>query len=369
MKKILFVLFTAGFMIHAKAQLVVNLQLPPVALILKSQLWNMTLVNTSGQTMTVKVDITLSDVTNNVTVMTASSAQFVLTQGARQMQAGDFMPIVYNVVNGNYNINNDPNGFLPVGHFDVCYQFIKLVHLANEILTEECETVEIEPLSPPMLVFPEDEAVIETPRPLFHWIPPAPANLFNNLSYALRMVEVTGIQTPTDAIQQNIALFAEQNIIAPSIIYPAGLPALDTGKLYAWQVTANNNGSFIARSDVWVFRLGTFGSEGQQYVSGESYAKLKLEGGSGYFLCKGALKFHYDNHFNDDTVTVSIHRMNDQQTTVFIDSNYLLQPGQNFKQLDIRNMDGFTNNRFYLLELINSRNERWVGKFLYKREE
>lgn len=369
MKRIFFMLIAAFIASQVKAQLVANLQLPPVALTLKSQLWNMTLVNSTGQNLRLKVDVTLTDITNNITVMTASSAEFNLAAGTRQMQLTDFMPVVYNVVSASYNIDNNPNGFLPIGHFNVCYQFLKIINDYTETLTEECETAEIEPLSPPVLIFPEDEAVIEFPRPVFNWIPPAPANLFSNLSYDMRLVEVTGIQVPADAIQQNIALFAQQNINAQSIVYPAGLPALDTGKLYAWQVTANNNNSFVAKSDIWVFRVGSFGSSGHEYVSGEAFAKLKMEGISNYFLCKGMLKFHYDNHPNDDSVSIAIYDLNEPQTAVYADNNYQVQPGQNFKQVDISTLQGFTDGHFYLIELINSRKEKWTGKFLYKRED
>lgn len=369
MKKIIFILMAAIFLAEAKSQLVANLQLPPVALTLKNQLWSMTLVNTTGQNLRLKVNVTLTDPANNATVMTAVTAEFNLAPGTRQMQQNDFMPIVYNVVNANYNIDNNPNGFLPIGNFDICYQFIKIINDYTENLAEECEALEIEPLSPPLLVFPEDEAEIETPRPVFNWIPPAPTTLFSNLSYDLRLVEVSGIQTPSDAIQQNSAIYSQQNINVQSAMYPPGLPALDTGKLYAWQVTANNNGSFISKSDVWVFRIGHFGSEGQQPVSGEPFAKLKPERGADYFLCTGMLKFHYDNYLNDDSVAISIYDLTDAESILFADSNYSLQAGQNFRQINLTSIQAFSNNHFYLVELINSRKEKWTGKFLYRRED
>jgi hypothetical protein len=368
MKKSSFLILAVICLLQAKSQLAVNLQLPPVALTLKNQLWNMTLVNTSGQTMRLKVDITFIDVTNNLTVMTGSSTEFDLAAGTRQMQANDFLPITYNVTSTNYNIDNSPGGFLPIGHFNVCYQFSRYSTGHAETLTEECETVEIEPLSPPILVFPEDEAVIETTRPVFNWIPPAPANLFSNLTYDLKLVEVVGSQVPADAIQQNIALFSAQSVNAPTTVYPSGLPALDTGKLYAWQVTAKSNGSFIAKSDTWVFRLASSENDVQLNQAGEAFAKLRLNMDANYFLCKGTLRFYYDNHSNDDSVKISIFDLNEPQTALLKDDKYALQPGQNLKELDLQDMPGFTNNHYYRIELVNSRQEKWEGRFLYKKD-
>lgn len=352
------------------AQLVVNLQLPPMALTIKSQLWTMALINTSGSALRLKADITLTDQTNNVLVMTASTGELLLAPGTRQMQAVDFMPLVYNVTSSAYNIDNNPNGFLPVGHFTVCYQFTKITGDNVEFLTDECENIEIEPLSPPILVYPEEEAVLEMTRPVFSWLPPAPLNLFSNLSYDFRLVEVLTTQSPADAVQQNIALYAVSNIAIQSIPYAEGLPALDTGRLYAWQVTAKNNNSFIAKSDVWTFRIGHFSEQEEILNSGQSYAKLKQDGSINYFLCTGQLKFQYDNYFNEDSIQVSIIDMADPQTVISLDSNYIrLEPGQNLIKLDLTEHPGFTNNHLYHLVLLNSRQEKWTGKFLFKRND
>jgi hypothetical protein len=61
--------------------------------------------------------------------------------------------------------------------------------------------------------------------------------------------------------------------------------------------------------------------------------------------------------------------MAEPQTAITLDSNYLLlQPGQNLMKIDLSLHESFVNNHLYQLELINSRKEKWTGKFLYKRE-
>ncbi len=368
MRKLLLLLFSF-ITVQTQAQLLVNLQLPVIGLSTKNQLWNMVLINTSNEVLRLKVNLIFTDATNNQMVMTASTTQFNLSTGSHALQINDFMPVTYNVVNSNYNIDNNPNGFLPVGQFNVCYQFDKFVSDIYERVTEECETVEIEPASPPILVFPEDQAVIEFPRPVFNWLPPSPVNFFSNLGYDLRLVEVVGNQSTADAMQQNIALFAQQNLTTLAIPYSASLPALDTGKLYAWQITAKNNGSFVAKSDIWSFRVGQFGSAGNNYPNSGPFAKLKRDGYINYFLCSGRLQVEYDNYTDDDTVAVAVYDLSNQQVAIALDSNYLvLKPGQNLIDINLTDNNAFSNNHIYQFELINSRKEKWIGKFYFKRE-
>lgn len=203
-------IFLLLFCIKIQAQLLVNLQLPVIGLSSKSQLWNMVIVNTANGSMQVKASLIFTDAGTNQVVMTASSGQFTLTAGSHVLQANDFMPVVYNVVNGNYGIDNSPGGLLPVGHFNICYQFDRITGDNAERITEECETVEIESISPPLLVFPEDQSILEISRPIFNWMPPAPVTVFSNLNYDLRLVEILPTQSAADAVQQRILLKPRQ---------------------------------------------------------------------------------------------------------------------------------------------------------------
>ncbi len=51
--------------------------------------------------------------------------------------------------------------------FNVCYSVINGSNDANEKLAEECETVHIEPLSPPQLVLPADNEQVTLTRPVY----------------------------------------------------------------------------------------------------------------------------------------------------------------------------------------------------------
>ena len=361
--------FLLLFCMKAQAQLLVNLQLPVIGLSSKSQLWNMAVVNTTNSSLQVKVSMLFTDAGTGQLVFTASSGQFTITAGAHVLQANDFMPVVYNIVNGNYGMDNSPGGLLPVGNFNICYQFDKIIGDNTERITEECETVEIEPISPPLLIFPEDQSILDINRPIFNWMPPAPVSLFSNLNYTLRLVEVLPTQSAADAVQQNIAIFSQQNITGLATPYLSSLPALDTGKWYAWQVIANNNNSLVGKSDVWSFRVAGQASVANPITKGQAFAKLKKEGEIHYFICSRYLQVAYDNYLADDTVSIAIYDVAGQFTRIELDSNYLLlHPGQNLVSLDVGGNNNLSPNRLYQFELINSKNERWIGKFYFRRD-
>ena len=188
----------------ANGQVIVNLQLPPMGLSIKSQLWNLSLINTGTGDINVQVEMTMTDVSNNQRVLTGLSKNFVLPRGVKQVQATDVMPIIYTVGAPGYNLDGNPAGFLPIGIFNICYSIIKINNDGAERLGEECQTIEIEPLSPPQLVIPHDSEHVETTRPFFTWLPPSPYNLFNNLQYDWILVEVQPTQNAATALQQNI---------------------------------------------------------------------------------------------------------------------------------------------------------------------
>jgi hypothetical protein len=114
-----------------QAQLIVNLQLPPDGITRKSQLWNMSLVNSTTSRLDLKINIVLTDMATSQPVLTAITPTVTLMPGARQIQANELLPITYNVVGSAYNIDQSPDGYLPVGRFKVCYAFIGLHHNAG----------------------------------------------------------------------------------------------------------------------------------------------------------------------------------------------------------------------------------------------
>lgn len=368
MKKYYFLLLVCWMGIHASGQVVIGLQLPPTGLHLKSQLWSLSLINTGLQEPNVKIEMLMTDASNNQQVLSATSSIIQLKKGASLVTAVNLSPVVYNVLNMNYGIDANPVGFLPVGVFNICFRVIKVDTDLEEQLAEDCETVEIEPVSPPMLMLPMDLEYVESTRPLFSWIPPAPQVLFSNLSYDLVLVEVISPQDGASAIQQNVPVYSKQNISFTTEAYPGGYPELDTSKTYAWQVTAKNNDASIATSEVWTFRVKKFAADSMHVLKGEYYSKLRKENDASYIICTGLLKFEYLSEQDEPYIQL---KLTDISTATrsqiqLEQSQSAVKLGQNFIVLNLSNAS-LTNQHIYQLEVWNARNERSYLKFEYRQ--
>ena len=364
MKSFLFVLLIV-LTATTQAQVLMNLQLPPAGIVLKNQLWNFSLVNSSNSIVNVQVQVVLTDVATNRRILTGTSKMIQLSKGIKQIQAGDVMPVVYN--NTGTGIAN-ADGFLPVGKFTVCFTIVRYNNDITEQMTEECTTIDVEPVSPPLLIMPADSAKVEEVRPLFTWLPPAPYTLFNNLLYDWVLVEVQPLQTAAEAVQKNLPLFTQRNIAYTSLQYPFSMPALDTGKLYAWRVIAQSNLLPVATSETWSFRVQLPGDGVKTSTSTLYYVKLQPQEDAAHALCTGVLNYEYMNELNDTTVLVKLFDItHSRRKEISLNSDsYAVRFGQNFMQLDLRQNRNMVNKNTYLFELTNARSEKWYVKFEFR---
>lgn len=370
MKKIISILLLI-VSLQSRAQVLLNLQIPFSGVYIKSQLWNFSIINPGSQNISIKIEMTFSDAVNGQQIFTASSSVFTLNQQVTMLQAADFAPIVYNVVNSNYNIDTNPNGFLPVGQFDVCFAVMEIHAETTEKLTEQCEGIEVEPISPPLLIAPSDGEVTDYTKPLFTWVPPAPFANFNNLTYDWVLVEVTGNQNPSDAIEQNLPIYSEQGLTNNSLLYPPSLPDLDTSKVYAWQVGANSSNNAIAKSEIWTFKTRLYGLDTLYANTDAFYTALRKVNDASYITSTGIVRFEYMNEIKDSIAFINFYDLNSTSRSSL---NAALMPvnlrfGQNFIRIDLGTLNGIVHGHIYLLELINNKNEKWYLKFEYRSSD
>ncbi len=236
-----------------EAQVTLSVQVPPTGVIQKSQLWNLVLVNTGNIPVDVSVKLTLLSTIDNRPVMTATTSRISLNKGAKQIGINDVAPVQYNYLSSVFNVDRNPDGFLPIGNFEACFTVYKQVSDSYVELAEECVPVEVAPLSPPQLNTPFDRDTLSTPYPSFTWLPPAPLPLFSDLSYDIVIVEMQPGQSSMQAVQQNIPVYNTSNLEDLALLYPASNKALDTAKWYAWRVIARNDHQLVAQSEVWSF--------------------------------------------------------------------------------------------------------------------
>lgn len=364
MRKIFLLLSLAIVQLYGHAQITMTLQVQQNGIIQKPQLWNMLFVNTDADAAYVHVSLVLTSTSSNQPVLTATTNMFTLSNGTTLVQSGNVEPIQYEYPSPGF-MNEDPNGFLPVGEYEACYTLSRQVNEVLEVVAESCIHLTVEPLSPPMLNAPLDEDVLETRYPQFTWLPPAPLNIFNNLTYDFILVEVQEGQTSTEAIQQNIPVYTEGNLTNIFLNYPSSNAQLDTAKLYAWQIIAKDNNQFAAQSEVWTFNIKA-DSIFNNIQDTTPYIKLRREPDGSISSCPGILKFAYQNEADDERVSYKIISMEDEDLgTVLKTDSLSLSPGKNLVSLPLLGDDRLIDGKTYYFELLNSRDEVWITKFIY----
>jgi hypothetical protein len=328
----------------------------------------MSLVNTTGASMTAQVQMVMSDVSTGHTVLSGVSPTFLLSPGATVETASNLSPITYTSGAG-YTVDPSPNGFLPVGVYNICYTLIKWNNDASEPVGNECITAEVEPISPPQLMQPADSDQVLIKRPFFTWLPPTPYNTFTSLTYDYTLVEVQPTQTAAVAIQQNVPVLLQSGLAFTNLQYPLSMSELDTGKLYAWRVTAKNNGAPVAASEIWTFKIHKVSHDTFTAVNKGYYALLRRQADASYIISSNTLRIQYTHNENSPTVQIKITDISsaDQQAVGLDSSSLSVKYGVNFINLDVGSKSGITDKHMYLLELVNGLNEHWYLKFEYRK--
>lgn len=353
------------------AQILITSQLPQGGINLKSQLWNITLTNAGNSADRVRISMLVTDRNKSLPVFSAETGIITLLPGVKLLQEKDVQPVVYKIINHSYNVDMTPNGFLPAGNFDVCYTVLrKNGGDPGASIAEDCSLIQVEPLNPPLLMMPEDRAELEGQRPFFTWLPPAPMQLFNRLTYDLKLVEVRPRQSPEAALQQQVPLLYKSGILTNNFAYPPSAANLDTGKTYAWQVIAVNNGIQLASSEIWTFRLKRTADDVPASDGGVPFYKLLQGENGGYFISNGILKLVYDNKGNEPAASVRIFDIT-QKSRKEITSSSIVQPlksGENYITYDLNEIGSILHKHLYLVELTNSLGEIWTARFEYRKQ-
>lgn len=349
--------------LNAEAQITMTVETPGTGIITKPQLWNVLLSNGAEGSTLIHLELTLSDISSGDPVLSAYTSTFSLT-GTKQFLAADLSPITYEYFSG-VAADHDPSGYLPLGTYHACYKLFDFNHSSGEPLLENCIDITVEPISPPLLNMPEDESVTDVRTPQFTWLPPAALNMFDVLSYDLKLVEVTEGQTSTEAIENNTPVFEGSSNADIFLNYPVSSAPLDTAKTYAWQVIAKNDNAFAAQSDIWTFRV-----KGDTLplipVNENPYVQLRRGSDVSLNSCQGILKFDYYNDAADSAITYNITSLEEGDLGDIVKNGTLnLGSGENLIGISFMGDERLVENKTYLFELFNSRNEVWAMKFIY----
>ncbi|MBO9730127.1 MAG: hypothetical protein J7623_15925 [Chitinophaga sp.] len=363
MKRSLFLLMMLCC-IRVGAQVSMTVQLPPAGVLLKAQLWNVVLVSAYERSVNVRITMRLMDARTNQPVLTGITRDIPLTKGARQLQAGDLMPIQYEYLSP--AIDRSVNGFLAAGNYLACYSLVVAGDKDGNQPGEDCIPFVSEPVSPPLLNSPAHQSELLTFLPQFTWLPPAPLNMFSDLNYEMILTEVHNGQSPEEAIQQNIPVLRVPRLKNIFVNYPSGAVQLDTANTYAWSVIARNGNLFAAQTEVWTFRVKGNGNSADREHG--AYVQLRKELDGSVMNGSRSLQVGYNNETADSTIAYELISLDNSNKVVY-SGKLAVRRGTNYLDVPLEKRRGLHTGQLYLFRLQNSREEYWQVKFIYTKED
>ena len=109
---------------------------------------------------------------------------------------------------------------------------------------------------PITLSLPYDQDSIDEKEPVFVWQSNlAAVQTDPRLIQRITVAEITGDQTPSEAIGLNVPAFIRSELVTNSITYSNSDQELKKNVWYAWQISYLFNGVVIQQSEVWKFIL------------------------------------------------------------------------------------------------------------------
>jgi hypothetical protein len=243
-------------LLSAQSSVTVILRQPPPNQLKVADLWEITLINTGRTTLNVYLKGTVTEEKDGL-IATATSSPFSLPPGTKLFTAkniNQLSPVNTSFKNSKYEDILNAIGSAPSGTYDICID-VRAAGLDAGILASNCvNSHTVASTSQPLLLSPQDAADVEDTRPMFTWAMPTPVQARASVTYALRIVQLLGKQSPTAAIQANPAWVELNNVTSTTIQFPPGARGLIAGNIYAWKVSAFMRGALLGESEVWRFK-------------------------------------------------------------------------------------------------------------------
>jgi hypothetical protein len=358
MKKYIFsTSLTSLFTLIVSAQISLQATIPSVGLIQKNQLWNVVVINSSASSYDCKLKLLIKDRNTGQDVLTASSGQFTIEKGSKQLNINALGPVLYNYISP--GMDAKLQGLMPVGSYMACYTLSLLSGKSD--LADDCIQFDVEPLTLPMLTFPSDSSQLDIAPSQFGWTPPAPVGMFNRLHYEILITPINKGQKAEEAIQQNLPFYSNSNVTMNMLSYPVTSETFQKDEWYAWQITARDDNNYAGKSETWAFIIKST-SPVRAIVEQAPFLKMKKFNPQKGVAPNGILKLSYVNETSDSIAQIKIIDLG-KRGKISIQITVALQPGENLIQYNLNKKLHLKEGGVYEAQLINSRNEKWVIQF------
>ncbi|MBS1495170.1 MAG: hypothetical protein JST55_16810 [Bacteroidetes bacterium] len=233
----------------SQAQISITITQPPPNRFYIEDLWKIKIMNGSTTNKTIYLKGLITEAVKG-TVITATTKSFVVAPGINSLTAAQLgsIDVAYNDGKIKDIIKN--TGGLPSGKYQVCVSAYE--DATNTFLASDCLDRTIENITPPTLIAPMHQSLVDNKIPVFSWVP-STTNNFRNFSYALKIVEIIPGQSAYDAFASNPLFYDKSSIPVNIYQYPVSARDFNNKTSYAWKVEVVENNIVISSSDIYKF--------------------------------------------------------------------------------------------------------------------
>lgn len=355
MRKILSFLLLLGT-VYCQAQVTITAQVPSGNMVPRDALWNTVISNVNPDETEILLVLNIKNLQTGALVLSANSSKFSIGRGVKVTRLADLQPVNYGFTESGFE-----KSFLPMGNYQLCYQ---VFGRQEKMLAQDCQNIQVDPLSPPMLVLPENTAVLTDNHPQFSWLAPGTPAMLDNLSYDIAVAEVSPGQTSAEAIEYNAPVYQRVGIRQTFDNYPASALKLDTGKTYAWQVIARNNDSYAAKTDVWTFSIGK--DTLPIAVAEASYVEVDSRMNPLSLAPEGYIKFKFTNRLTDTTAIFQIFDLQQKSAVPILEISRKITRGSNYIIINLNPLIKRMKDHKYQMVFTNSSKETYQLPFVVR---
>lgn len=374
MKRIALLLLSCAAAFFANGQVIVVPMPHQEGYFTLDDLWRVNLISSHQQAVNAQMEVTVEDAQHQL-VLSAISPVFILLQGSSRPS--------FSVSGAKMQYGTGPatktlrsTGRFPYGNYIVCYRVTNAGN--NAMLGEFCQEETVKPFSPPELVSPFNGEEITSTTPILTWKPPFPPGI-TPFEYSLRLVEIKEKQDAIEALETNAPLVNRQGIFGTSLPYPGDAPNLESGKMYAWQVSAKAGDFELGVTEVWMFRVAEIAAMPPPVGAFKSYRELKLTPDGSFNPAKQKLRFVYNNRWGApnidyestsppsalDRVYYKIYPVGKQASPISMTSSIALVSGINKLAINLQGVTGINDGENYIMVLRDPIGKEYFLEFTY----
>lgn len=318
----------------------------------------------NGNAATVAADLTLKVKNGGAEVLKIFVRNLTLQPGINSVsQRTASAAAISFAPNATANVVKQSSNF-PDGTYEYCFQLTELskTNMPGTLITEDCFDYTLEALSPLALTEPYHEAEMCERRPTFAWQPVFPA--LPGMMYQLTVTEVKDKQNATEALYYNVPLFNQRGLLSAYLPFPPIVKDLDTGKRYAWQVTAYQGAMIVSRSEMWTFKVTC--TEAAQPIPIDGFRNIENLVLGNYYVAKGQVLFAVDNPYTELPLQYSIACLNDPSLQVKHLPKVSLTRGKNNVLISLDDNRAMKEEYKYIMKIALPNGTEKLLRFIYK---